>query len=111
MIQRSQHLRFALKASQPLGIVRKRFGENLDRYITPEFCVVGLADFAHAAGANLREEFVRAETCAGADGHYFFPVGTFCFNSSNQFSTTLICVSDCACSAGLSIRNRWPSGE
>src|ERR1035437_5786039 len=30
--------------------------------------------------ANLRENFVRSETCAGSERHYFFPVGTFCFN-------------------------------
>ena len=41
---------------------------------------------------------------------HFVPVGTRRFNSSNQFSTTLICVgADCACSPRLSIRNRWPS--
>jgi hypothetical protein len=44
--------------------------------------------------------------------HYFLPTGTFCFNSSNQFSTTLICVGAASdCSTGLSIRKRWPSGE
>jgi hypothetical protein len=42
---------------------------------------------------------------------YFFPEGTFCFNSSNQFCTTTICVAACACSVGLSIRNRWPSAD
>jgi hypothetical protein len=43
---------------------------------------------------------------------YFFPVGTFCFSSSNQFRTTLICVgAACDSSTGFSIRNRWPSGE
>ena len=62
--------------------------------------------------ANLREDFVGAELCASGERHHFFPVGTFCFNSSNQFSTTLICVgAACACSLGLSIRKRWPSGD
>jgi len=43
---------------------------------------------------------------------HYFPVGTFCFNSSNQLSTMLICVNAaCPCSMGLSIKNRWPSGE
>jgi hypothetical protein len=42
---------------------------------------------------------------------HFFPVGTFCFNSSNQFSTTLICVGACACSLALSRRKRRPSEE
>jgi hypothetical protein len=43
---------------------------------------------------------------------HFVPVGTRRFNSSNQFSTTLICVGAApVCSLGLSIRERWPSGE
>jgi hypothetical protein len=40
--------------------MRELFGENFDRYITPEFSVTGLVDFAHAACADLREEFVGA---------------------------------------------------
>lgn len=36
-------------------------------------------------------------------GNHFVPTGAFCFNSSNQFSTTLICVGALpACSVGLS---------
>ena len=39
------------------------------------------------------------------------PAGTRRFNSSNQFSTTLICVgAEVWDSTGLSIRKRWPSG-
>src|SRR5437870_9428950 len=56
MIQRSQHLGFALKAGKPLGIVREGFWENFDRYIAPEFCVVRLVDFSHAARTNRRSE-------------------------------------------------------
>ena len=56
-------------------------------------------------------DFVGTETGASSQ-HHFFPVGTFCFNSSNQFSTTLICVGGASvCSVGLSIRNRWPSAD
>ena len=35
--------------------------------------------------------------------------GTRRFSSSNQFSTTLICVADTACSLPLSMMNRCPS--
>lgn len=52
--------------------------------------------------ANLREDFVGAEFGASRERHHFFPVGTFCFSSSNQFSTTLICVG-AACSSSLTI--------
>jgi hypothetical protein len=61
------------------------------------------------ARANLRDDFIRAETRAGSQRHYLFPAGTFCFKSAVQFSTTLICPGDC--SAALTIRNRWPSGD
>src|ERR1700681_646170 len=59
--------------------------------------------------------FCRAETCSFAFGHEtvsipHFPTGTRRFNSSNQFSTTLICVgASSACSTNLSMRKRWPS--
>jgi hypothetical protein len=46
---------------------------------------MGLVNFSHAARTNLRTDFIGAETCASADGHCFFPVGTFCFSSSKQF--------------------------
>jgi len=43
---------------------------------------------------------------------HFFSVGTRRFSSSNQFSTTLICVgAEASCWFGLSIKKRWPSGE
>ena len=112
MIQRRQHLRFALKTGEPFGIVRERFRQNFDGHVAPELGVVRLIHLSHAARANLRDDFVGAEICASSERHHFFPVGTFCFNSSNQFSTTLICVgAACACSLGLSIRKRWPSGD
>ena len=67
---------------------------------------------ADPARTDEREDFIGAGTSASRERPHFFPVGTFWFNSSNQFSTTLICVgAACACSMGLSIRKRWPSGE
>src|ERR1700719_516749 len=107
MVQRSQHLGFTLKASKSLGIVRERFGENLDRYITPQLCVMGLVNFSHAARTNRASDFIRAELGASGERHHFFPVGTFCFNSSVQFSTTVI--SACGSSPAFTKRNRCPS--
>ena len=37
---------------------------------------------------------------------HFLAEGTFCFNSSNQFSTTMICVGGCPGSTGCIARNR-----
>src|ERR1700692_3191987 len=112
MIQRGKHFRFALKTGESFGIVCEGSRQNFDGYVAPEFRVVRLIHFAHAARADLREDFVGGEFCASSESHHFFPGGTFCFNSSNQFSTTLICVGAASAdSMGLSIRKRWPSGE
>ena len=42
MIQRRQHVRFALKAGQAFGIMRKRCGKNFDGHVAPELGVVRL---------------------------------------------------------------------
>jgi len=44
-------------------------------------------------------------------GSFYRPEGTRRFSSSNQLSTTLICVAaEVSDSTGFSIRKRWPSG-
>ena len=54
----------------------------------------------------------KIENNSWNDFAHFAPVGKRRFNSSNQFSTTLICLgAACDYSAGLRIRNRWPSGD
>jgi hypothetical protein len=83
MIQRRQHLRFALKTRKPLGIVRECFGQDFDRHVAPKLGVVRLVHFSHAARTDLRSDFIRAEFCAYRECHHFFPVGTFCLSSSN----------------------------
>jgi hypothetical protein len=40
---------------------------------------------------------------ANHGGHHFVPGGPRRFNSSNQFSTTLICVVACSCSASACV--------
>ena len=82
MIQRSQHFRFALKTGEPFGIVRERFRQDFDGHVAPELGVVRLIHFAHAARANLRDDFVGAETCASGDTHFF--------NPAVQLTTTVI---------------------
>src|SRR5207253_877457 len=66
---------------------------------------------AHPTCTNSAGDFVGPEFCSSRERHHFFPAGTFCFNSSNQFSTTLICAAACTCSFALTIRKRWPSGD
>jgi len=67
MIQRSQHLRFALKPGKPLGIVRKSFRQDLDGHIAPQLGVLRAVHLAHPACANGREDFVGAHALAGVN--------------------------------------------
>jgi hypothetical protein len=62
--------------------------------------------------AVVRQSGTTHRDLARCDRNHFVPTGTFCFNSSNQLSTTLIWVGAVpACSVCLSIRKCWPSGE
>ena len=68
MIQGGQRLRFTLQASQPIGVMGDRFGEDLDRNVAVELRVAGAKDLAHAAFTNRRNDFVDAEARAGSKG-------------------------------------------
>jgi hypothetical protein len=57
------------------------------------------------AGRLIGHLSVRPELCSRSQTHGFFPGGTRRFSSSNQFSTTLICVG-AAASSSLSL---WES--
>ena len=69
MIERGQHLRFALEPGQPLRVVDEGVGEDLQRDITVELRVPGFVDLPHAARADGGEDFVGAEGGAGLKGH------------------------------------------
>ncbi len=64
VIESREQLCFPSKTGESFGIMCKRFRQNLDGYVAPELGVVRLIHFSHAASANLREDFVRAELCA-----------------------------------------------
>lgn len=66
MVQRCQHLRLALKPSEAVGISREGIRKNLDGHVAVEPRVAGAIDLVHAAGAERRENFVRAEARAGS---------------------------------------------
>ena len=65
MIQRSQHLRFALEARQAIDVTRKGVGQHLNRDIAIQPRIARAIHLAHAAGADEADHFVRAETIAG----------------------------------------------
>ena len=62
-------LRFALESREAIGVAREHLGQDLDRDVTIELRVARAIDLAHAAGAEGREDFVRAESCAGLQCH------------------------------------------
>ena len=70
MIQRGEHFRFALKARESIGIGRQRRGQDLDRDLALQLRVGRPIHLAHAAFADLRGDFVDAETGAGDEGQW-----------------------------------------
>ena len=81
--------RFALEASQPVGVVGKGVWQHLDRHVPVKARVGGSIHFAHAACADLGGDGIRAEDGAGGQRHVY-GTGTRSFNSSNQFSTKIV---------------------
>jgi hypothetical protein len=67
VVQSGQDLRFPLEAGEAIGIVGEGIRQNLDRHVAIEFRISGLVDFAHAAGAEGGEDFVRTEASAGSE--------------------------------------------
>src|SRR5438034_9592154 len=62
----------ASRSNEPaaaLGIGGEDVGQDLDGDVATELGVVRPVHLAHAARADRRDDFVRAETGAGSDGH------------------------------------------
>ena len=72
MVERSEHLGFALEASEIVGILREGGGEDFEGHVAVELGVAGPVDFAHAASAEGSGDFVGAESGAGGEGHEGF---------------------------------------
>ena len=53
MVERGQHLRFTVKAREPIRIAGKRRGQDLERDVAAELGVAGAIDLAHTACAQL----------------------------------------------------------
>ena len=68
MVQRGQGLGFTQEAREPLGVVRERLGQDLDRDITIELGIPRPVDFAHAPAADRLDELEDAEARAGGEG-------------------------------------------
>ena len=68
MIERGEHLRFALEARQALGVVRERVGQDLDRDVASELRVAGAIHLAHPAPSR-RVNLIRAEASSSGQSH------------------------------------------
>ena len=68
MIERREHLRFALEPRQPIGIGRERVRQDLDRDVAIQLRVAGAIHLAHAAAPQERLDLADAEPCAGSKG-------------------------------------------
>src|ERR1700739_4124846 len=69
MVQRTKHPRFAFKTHHTVGISGKDFRKDFQGNIAIQTAVMGAIHLAHPACANCREDFIRAQTLTGLDGH------------------------------------------
>ena len=67
MVQRGEGLGFTREASEPVGVVRERLGENLDRDVAIELRVARTEDLSHPAFADKRRDLVHAESSTGSE--------------------------------------------
>ena len=69
MVQRRQDLRLAPEPREPIRIERERFRKDLQRDVTAQVGVSRPIHLAHSAFAYLRNDFIRADPLAEAQGH------------------------------------------
>ena len=68
VVQRGQRPGLTVESGQTFGVGSHRLGQHLDRDLPGEVRVDGAIHLAHAAGADLRGNFVRSES--GARGEW-----------------------------------------
>ena len=69
MVQRGRRTRLLLEAVEPVGVGGKGGREDLDGDVPAEARVARAIDLAHAAGADERDDLIRAEAGAGRECH------------------------------------------
>ena len=55
-------LSFALESSEPVSVRDELIGQHFERNFAPQLRVAGAVHFAHSAGPQLVDHFVRTET-------------------------------------------------
>ena len=69
MRERRHGARLALETRPSIGVVCDIGGQDLDGHVAPESRVPCAIHFTHTTGAERRDDLVRAEACAGGQGH------------------------------------------
>ncbi len=69
VIQGRDHFRFALEPREACRIGSKRLRQDLDRDLALEPRIAGPIHLPHAAGADLRGNFIRTKPGASGQGH------------------------------------------
>ncbi len=61
MIERGQHLGFALEAEEAIAIAGKALGQHLDRHVAIELRVASAVDHTHSACAEPFDDSIRPD--------------------------------------------------
>jgi hypothetical protein len=69
MIQRCEKLRFTTEPRDTIGIAGKYLRQDLDRDVAAQRRVAGPIHFAHPAGPDGADDFVRTEAYARGNTH------------------------------------------
>ena len=69
MVERRQEPRFAVEPLQALGILRQRFGQDLESDFAAQSRIASFPDLTHPALAERGEHFIGAEAKADMKGH------------------------------------------
>jgi hypothetical protein len=67
MVQRREHLRFALETRNPFGIAGEDLRQDLDRDVAAKLGIARTIHLAHAAGADGRQDLIRTDASTGLD--------------------------------------------
>src|SRR6185436_21006904 len=70
MVQRREHLHFALEAHQTIGVIRQRFRQDLDCDRAIQLPVPRAIDLAHSAGTDRRDDLVWTQAGTWRETHW-----------------------------------------
>src|SRR5207237_8663820 len=96
-------MRLAREAGAPIRIERDCGGNNLQRDVAAKFRIARAIHLAHPARAERRDDLIRPQAAAGADGH---GAAFVAFHGAAQFSTTLPSATDPQTSPGVTMMNQ-----